>query len=140
MPFRLRPLPACHRSFTSAQLTCPRSHRILGSALVTSLGPHVLLWVKDTCSGARFLVDLGAEVSVVPAMEEDHRSQPRTTYNLLAENHIPIATYCTWTLHLGLLPSSRFPWAFVVVDVDEPILGMDFLEAHNLLVDPHDGR
>ncbi|KAK8397148.1 hypothetical protein O3P69_004683 [Scylla paramamosain] len=100
---------------------------------------RALLWVKDTCSGARFLVDSGAEVSVVPATEKDRQSQPRTTYDLLAANHTPIATYCTWTLCLGLLPSSRFPWAFVVVDVDHLILGMDFLAAYNLLMDPHNG-
>ncbi|MPC22667.1 hypothetical protein E2C01_015690 [Portunus trituberculatus] len=35
-----------------------------------------------------------------------------------------------------LLPGSRFPWAFVVVDVEQAILGMDFLAAHDLQVDP----
>ncbi|KAK8389351.1 hypothetical protein O3P69_008830 [Scylla paramamosain] len=61
---------------------------------------RALLWVKDTCSGAQFLVDSGAEVSVVPATEEDRQSQPRTEYDLLTANHTPIATYGTRILRL----------------------------------------
>ena len=95
-----------------------------------------LLWVRDLCSGARFLVDSGEEVSVVPAADTDRRAQPRTAYDLLAANRTPIATYGTQMRRVALLPGSRFPWAFVVADVEQAILGMDFLAAHDLLVDP----
>ncbi|XP_045122596.1 vegetative cell wall protein gp1-like [Portunus trituberculatus] len=67
-----------------------------------------LLWVRDICSGARFLVDSGAEVSVVLAAVTDRRAQPRTAYDLLAANRTPIATYGTQTRRVALLPGSRF--------------------------------
>ncbi|MPC71137.1 hypothetical protein E2C01_065407 [Portunus trituberculatus] len=98
---------------------------------------RLLLWVRDICSGACFLVDSGAEVSVVPAADTDRHAQPRTAYDLLAANHTPIATYGTQTRRMAFLPGSHFPWAFVVADLEQVILGMDFLAAHDLLVDPH---
>ncbi|MPC54384.1 hypothetical protein E2C01_048295 [Portunus trituberculatus] len=69
----------------------------------------LFLWVRDICSGARFLVDSGAEVSVVPAADTDRRAQPRTAYDLLAANRTLIATYRTQTRRVALLPGSRFP-------------------------------
>ena len=101
---------------------------------------RALLWVRDTSSGERFLVDSGAEVSVVPATEADRRAQPSTAYDLVAANHTPIATYGTRTLRLDLAPVDCLPWAFVVADVNKAILGMDFLSAHDFLVDPRRRR
>ncbi|MPC51292.1 hypothetical protein E2C01_045137 [Portunus trituberculatus] len=117
----------------------PRRPPICESRLGTplrSLRHRPLLCVRDICSGARFLVDSGGEVSVVPAADTDRRAQPRTVYDLLAANRTAIPTYGTQTRRVALLPGSRFPWAFVVADVEQAILGMDFLAAHDLLVDP----
>ena len=77
---------------------------------------------------------------MVPANEDDRRAQPRTAYDLLAANRTPIATYGTRSLRLALTPASTSPWAFIVADVDRAILGMDFLAAHDLLVDPRRRR
>ena len=79
-------------------------------------------------------------MSVVPATEADRGSQRRTAYDLLAANQSPIATYGTRTLRLDLAPAGRLTWAFVVADVDKAILGMDFLSAHDFLVDPRRRR
>ncbi|MPC54795.1 hypothetical protein E2C01_048721 [Portunus trituberculatus] len=87
-------------------------------------------------SGGRFLVDSGTEASVVPAADTDRCTQPRTAYDLLAANRTPIATYGTQTRRVALLSGSRFPWAFVVADVEQAILGMNILAAHDPLVDP----
>ncbi|MPC75118.1 hypothetical protein E2C01_069504 [Portunus trituberculatus] len=57
-------------------------------------------------------------------------------YDLLAGNGTPILTYGAQTRRVALLPSSHFPWAFVVADVKQANLGMDFVAAHDLLFDP----
>ena len=96
---------------------------------------RALLWVRDARSGIRFLIDSGAEVSVVPPTDAECRYQSRTAYDLVAANHTPIATYGTRTLRLEFRPAVRCTWAFVVADVDKAIVGMDFLSAHDLLLD-----
>ncbi|KAG0706998.1 hypothetical protein GWK47_024228 [Chionoecetes opilio] len=87
-------------------------------------GRRTLLWVADTLSGMRYLVDSGAEVSVVPPSSDERLAQPSTAYDLLAANNTPIATYGTRTLRLSLTPTSPFVWSFVVTEVDQ--LGCGF--------------
>ncbi|MPC40664.1 hypothetical protein E2C01_034229 [Portunus trituberculatus] len=60
----------------------------------------------------------------------------RTAYDLLAANHTLIATYGAQTLRVAILHSSRFPRAFLVVDMEQTILGMDFLTCYDLLLHP----
>ncbi|KAG0720650.1 hypothetical protein GWK47_048092 [Chionoecetes opilio] len=50
-------------------------------------GRRTLLWVADTLSGMIYLVDSGAEVSVVPPSSDDRLAQPSTAYDLLAANN-----------------------------------------------------
>ena len=109
-----------------------------GTGNATSLAtlttvPRSLLWVTDEASGAHFLVDTGATVSIVPLTPHD--AQDKLAYDLLAANGTPIATYGTRPLDLTLAPRTRFTWPFVVADVRQAILGMDFLSAHDVLVD-----
>lgn len=63
-----------------------------------------------------------------------------TSYKLKAVNDTPIDTYgfATITVSLGL--RREYEWAFIVADVDQPILGADFLAHHNLLVDLKDAK
>ena len=72
---------------------------------------------------------------MVPVMDEDRCAPPCTSYDLAAIC-TPIATCGTRALCVVLLPGSRFPWAFVVTNEEQAILGMDFFAAHDLLVDP----
>ena len=67
---------------------------------------------------------------MVPAADTDRRTQPHTAYDLLAANRTPIATYGTQMRRVALLPGSRFPWAFVVADVEQAILGMAVSYTH----------
>ena len=93
--------------------------------------PLLFLW--DRCSGRRFLVDTGAQVSVFPASNNEQRS---TTSGpaLVAANHTAIRTYGSRTIQLKF-DNNSFVWSFILADVPQPLLGADFLRANNLLVD-----
>lgn len=92
-----------------------------------------LLFVCDSQSGRRFLVDTGAEVSVLPATGLDTRiGEPGPS--LKAANGSTINTYGVHTTQLRFA-SRQYKWDFVIADVARPLLGADFLRAHSLLVD-----
>ena len=97
-----------------------------------------LLYAWDKLSGRRFLVDTGAEVSVLPATGLDTRTNP-TGSSLKAANGSTITTYGVRTakLHFG---THQYKWDFTVADVSRPLLGADFLRANSLLVDLHGKR
>ncbi|XP_076066077.1 uncharacterized protein LOC143039721 [Oratosquilla oratoria] len=95
---------------------------------------RALLRVTDTVTGCHFLVDTGAVISVVPPAAKD-RTHAHTAYDLLAANGTPIATYGTRHWRVSFAPELSFPWTFVVADVGQPILGLDFLREHDILVD-----
>lgn len=88
----------------------------------------------DSYSGVRFLVVTGATVSVVPPSAADEASN-YPSYDLLAANGTFIATYGTRTLNLDLGLPNRIKWTFIVADVQHPVLGLDFLQAQDFLVD-----
>ncbi|MBM6549461.1 hypothetical protein, partial [Streptococcus dysgalactiae] len=54
---------------------------------------------------------------------------------LQAANETPIDTYGVKLLTLNLSPRREFPWMFVIAEVPLAILGIDFLEHFDLLVD-----
>lgn len=90
------------------------------------------LFVNNVRSGERFLVDLGAEIYVVPP-----GNSPRGTSNLLltVANGTRIATYGLRELHINLDLARDFVWMFERADVARPIIGADFLYHFGLLVD-----
>ena len=96
--------------------------------------PSRLFYVTDSLTGLRFLVDTGADISVIPpsVSERKHR---KDSFSLQAVNNTPIATYGTQlrTLNIGL--RRKFQWIFIIADVKTPILGADFLRHYSLLVD-----
>jgi len=95
-----------------------------------------LLQVRDELSGERFLIDTGAEVSVLPVSPSrvSHPSLTPTSVTLRAANGSPIRSYGTLCLPLRL-DGCRMIGKFVVADVQQPLLGADFLRLHCLLVD-----
>ena len=56
-----------------------------------------LFHVTDSHTGLRFLMDTGAEISVVPpsALDRKHR---KDSFSLQAVNNTPIATYGSYTI------------------------------------------
>ena len=111
-----------------------RRGRSLAATSVTGLSTSRLFYISDKLTGQRYLVDTGAEVSVIPPSRTERHRQPEPL-TLQAINNTSIRTYGkrSFTLDLGLRRSFR--WVFVIADVERPILGADFLRHFALLVD-----
>ena len=101
---------------------------------VTGLHPCRLHYVIDSSTHLRFLVDTGAQVSVIPPSPSDKKFA-HSTLTLQAVNNTPIRTYGTRSLTLTLGLRRQLRWVFVIADTDTPILGADFLRHYNLVVD-----
>lgn len=71
----------------------------LTATSVAGLIPSRLFFVTDRTTGLRFLVDTGAEVSVIPPSSAD-RKHRQDSLTLQAVNNTPIATYGTRSLIL----------------------------------------
>ncbi|XP_029637974.1 uncharacterized protein LOC115213179 [Octopus sinensis] len=82
----------------------------------------------------RFLVDIGAEVSIIPISNTSGKRK-ETSVCLQAVNHSPIPTYGEQSLTLNIGLRRTFQWVFVVAKLPTPILGADFLHHFGLLVD-----
>ena len=111
----------------------------LGSAGTLALGREMGRLVAhsgfgdwDKLSGRQFLVDTGAEVSVLPATGLDTLGQSGPS--LKAANGSAIKTYGVRTIQLRLA-SRQYEWNFIIADVARPLLGADFLHANSFLVD-----
>lgn len=92
------------------------------------------LCVTDVNTGYRFLIDTGANVSVLPATRKQ-RQNVSLDYKLFAANGTVIKTFGTKTLELNIKLRRPYRWEFILADVKQPILGADFLAYHKILVD-----
>ena len=100
----------------------------------TGSGDDSHLFFNDCISGQCYLVDSGAEVSVLPATTSDHREKKNGS-PLQTANGTHISTYGIKTFSLELEMDHKFTWTFIVADVSKPILGTDFLRHSDLLID-----
>ena len=94
-----------------------------------------LFYVHDRITGTRFLVDTGAEVSVIPPTVSDKRFHSNSSVTLQAVNQSSINTFGERSMILDLGLRRTFRWIFIVADIQTPIIGADFLKAFGLLVD-----
>lgn len=92
-----------------------------------------LFFIYDAATRLRFLIDTGAEVSVIPPSQ--NTCFTATDVKLQAANGTPIRTHGQQHLSLNLGLRRSFPWNFLVADVRQPIVGADFLTAFGLIVD-----
>lgn len=95
-----------------------------------------LLFVSDRTTGIRFLVDSGAQISLIPATRADKLKGPHKL-TLQAVNKSLIQTYGQRCLTLNLGLRRVFTHFFVLADVEKAILGADFLHKFGLLIDVH---
>lgn len=91
------------------------------------------LYISDIKSRTIFLIDTGADISVLPSSMFDIR-QPSSRY-LFAANGTRINTFGEKRLKLDLGLRRELEWQFIIADVKVPILGADFLAHFDLLVD-----
>ena len=112
--------PPCAKSSENARATTG----------VTGLLPSRLFYIMDKSSSYRFLIDTGAEISVIPPSHSD-RKYRQEGCNFLAVNGSIIATYGKRSLTLDLGLRRTFRWVFIIANVQSPILGTDFLRQYS---------
>lgn len=105
--------------------------------MVTSVPSHHichLLYIIDCKSGLCFLVDTGAEVSIIPSSVADHNHH-KNNLNIQAINNTLIVTWGNrWlTLNIGLCHA--FQLIFIIADNKNPTIGATFLYHYSILVD-----
>ena len=110
----------------------------LSAASAAGHSPSRLLFLHDKISGRRFLIDTGAEVSIIPPTTADRKHKP--DLGLRAVNGSSIPTYGTRSLTIDLGLRRMFRWIFVIADIRTPIIGADFLREYGLLVNLKHGR
>ncbi|BHF84689.1 hypothetical protein SprV_0902784000 [Sparganum proliferum] len=133
---RSRPRTAntCWYHTNFAETGKPVSQRIDATVFSGSSGSGRTFYVCDTATRRRFLVDTGAQISVVPPTAADRRF-PSPGLHLQAANCSPISTFGSLSLTLNIGLRRSFTWIFVIADVPHAILGSDFLAEFDLLVD-----
>ncbi|UYV76640.1 hypothetical protein LAZ67_14001550 [Cordylochernes scorpioides] len=95
------------------------------------------LFITDRRSAYLFLVDTGAEVSVIPPPVKNARPSHR---QLFAANGSIIHTYGERHLELHLGLGRLFRWPFIIADVGVSIIGADFLRHYGLTADLRNHR
>ncbi|BHF83106.1 hypothetical protein SprV_0802624800 [Sparganum proliferum] len=118
----------------SAMARKPASQRIDATVFSGSPCSGRTFYVCDNVTRRRFLVDTGAQISVVPPTPVDRRC-PSPGLHLQAANCSPISTFGSRSLTLNIGLRRSFSWIFVIADVPHAILGSDFLDEFDLLVD-----
>ncbi len=102
-----------------------------GPGRLNAVAAGQLIHVLDQVSNRRFLMDTGASYSILP-----HRSSlPASSLRLYGPAGQPIPCWGDRLVTLRF-QDQNFSWKFLLADVAFPILGVDFLRAHKLLIDP----
>lgn len=103
---------------------------------------HRALIVLDPLTSLRFLVDTGAQISIVPpsALPKNSFSTTKCGTTLRAANGSVIKVFGEVSLTVSLNLRKSYQWIFLVADVDRPIIGFDFLCRFKILVDPHNAK
>lgn len=96
------------------------------------------LFITDKKSGLTFLIDTGANISCIPK-KKGVIAKP-LNFQLYAANNTIIPTYGEKTLEIDFNLRRPFKWTFIVAEVSKPIIGADFLQHHQLIVDVKNRR
>ncbi|GFS63791.1 transposon Ty3-G Gag-Pol polyprotein [Trichonephila clavipes] len=93
----------------------------------------------DRETGCQFLVDSGADVSILPWTKTKGECQA-SQYKLYAANGTEIPTYGLKILTVDLGLRRPFQWPFIIAKVKRGIIGADFLQKFQLLIDLHNRK
>lgn len=94
------------------------------------------LCISDSTDSMKYLIDTGADVSVLPySLGVKSNIHSVCASKLYAANGTEIKTYGVVRKTVNLNLRRDFTWNFVLADVSQPILGADFFGHFNLLID-----
>jgi hypothetical protein len=95
------------------------------------------MFVIDLRSKVHFLVDTGADLSIVPTnfLKKCNADQASARFDLRSANGAIIKVHGQKTLAIDIGLKCTFKWTFIVADVTDAILGADFINHFGLVVD-----
>lgn len=96
---------------------------------------NIRLFIRDPETGTNYLIDTGADWSVLPPTANDLNTSKPNTSLLSAVNGTPINMYGKKRAKVNLKLRRDFEWTFRIADVTTPIIGADFLFHYKLMVD-----
>ena len=103
-------------------------------ATLPTLSPSKLLYVADKRNKCKYLIDTGEAVSVLPKSCAN-RTTDTGSLALVAVNNTTITTYSTSKRIVDIGLKREYAWRFIIADIEQPIIGADFLIHYSLLVD-----
>lgn len=94
------------------------------------------LKINDRIAKVGYLIDTGADISVIPVNRAKHTGICKPTKTkLFAANGTEIKVYGETTRRVNLGLKRQFVWTFLIADVTTPIIGADFISNFGLLID-----
>lgn len=92
------------------------------------------LFIKDKNNKFNFLIDTGADLSVIP--HTIYRNISKDPVSVLsAANGTSINTFGSKVLNVDIGLRRRFTYEFILAAVNRPIIGADFLSKFGIMVD-----
>lgn len=98
-----------------------------------------LFFIRDQKLGLRFLIDTGAEISVL-ALSSVSYARKKIPNTLQAVNKMSIAIYGEHSLALDLGLRHSFQWVFLIADVTYAIIGLNIFRLFRQLIDMQNKR
>ncbi|KII67703.1 hypothetical protein RF11_07330 [Thelohanellus kitauei] len=86
---------------------------------------------QNFSEGRQFLIDTGADINVIPSSRDD-RLHPNQNASLTAANSTRVRAHRERSLKINF--GRIFQWLFITADVDQSIIGADFLKSFNLII------
>ena len=93
-------------------------------------GESNLMYIIDSHDNTKYLIDSGAVWSIVPPTAQQRIAGPNA-WHLEAANGSKIACFGL-TERTVCMEDRNFPFTFIVADVQQPIIGADFLSQYYL--------
>ena len=105
----------------------------------SAAGGYKSLRFRDPNSDLDFLIDTGAELSLVPPTWRERQQQQRNDSLLVTATGANIASWGKRQIDIQI-GDRKFAWNFLIADVTQPLLGADFLAEYGIAPDVKNGR
>ena len=90
--------------------------------------------IKCALTGLVFQIDIGAEISTIPV--SCVHNPVRTSLTVTTANGSCVATYGFHTMCIDIGLQKQYNWQFLVADLPQPYLALDFLAHFDLSMHP----